>query len=124
MSRGAEPVTFIEINDHARACILKNAGTMGKGRAVTALRLDATKMPPPPRIAACPAKVAFLDAPYEHEVSGPSLLSLLSRGWVGPGSLCVVETPAARTLEAPRGFSLEDQRTYGKALVSFLIVDD
>ncbi|MDC0149244.1 16S rRNA (guanine(966)-N(2))-methyltransferase RsmD [Rhodospirillales bacterium] len=124
MSRGAEPVTFIEINDHARACILKNAGTMGKGRAVTALRLDATKMPPPPRIASCPAKVAFLDAPYEHEVSGPSLLSLLSRGWVGPGSLCVVETPAARTFEAPRGFSLEDQRTYGKALVSFLIVDD
>lgn len=123
MSRGAEPVTFIEINDHARACILNNAGTMGRGRAVTALRLDATKMPPPPRIAACPAKIAFLDAPYEQDISGPSLLSLLARGWVGSGSLCVVETPAVRVFEAPRGFSIEDQRTYGKALVSFLIVD-
>lgn len=124
MSRGAEPVTFIEVNDHARACILKNAGTMGKSRAVTVLRLDATKMPPPPRIAACPAKIAFLDAPYDQDISGPSLLSLLARGWVGPGSVCVVETPATQTLEAPRGFTLEDQRTYGKALMSFLIVDD
>lgn len=123
MSRGASPVTFIDIDDTARACVLKNAGTMGQGRNVTVLRLDATKMPPPPRIAACPARLAFLDAPYDQDVSGPTLLSLLARGWVGAGSLCVVETPSDKAFEAPRGYALEDQRKYGRAMISFLSVD-
>jgi len=123
MSRGAKPVTFIDLDDTARATILKNAGTMGQGRNVTVLRLDATKMPPPPRIAECPARFAFLDAPYDQDISGPALLSLLARGWIGPGSLCVVETPSDRTFEAPRGFTLADQRKYGRAMVSFLSVD-
>lgn len=122
MSRGASPVTFIDVDDLARATILKNAGTMGQGRSVTVLRLDATKMPPPPRIAGCPARFAFLDAPYNQDVSGPALLSLLGRGWVGTGSLCVVETPSDKAFEAPRGYTMEDQRKYGRALVSFLSV--
>lgn len=124
LSRGAAPVTFIDIDDVARATILKNAGTLGQARTVTVLRLDATKMPPPPRIADCPAKLAFLDAPYDQDVTGPALLSLLAKGWLGDGSLCVVETPAGRPFDPPRGFALEEQRTYGKALVSFLSVKD
>lgn len=123
MSRGAAPVTFVDLNDTARATILKNAGTMGQGRSVTVLRLDATKMPPPPRIASCPATFAFLDAPYDQDVSGPALLSMLARGWVAAGSLCVVETPSDRTFDAPRGYKMEDQRKYGRATVSFLGVD-
>jgi 16S rRNA (guanine966-N2)-methyltransferase len=122
MSRGATPVTFVDVDDMARATILKNAGTMGQGRAVTVLRLDATKMPPPPRIAKCPARFAFLDAPYDQDVSGPALLSMLGRGWVAAGSLCVVETPSDKTFDAPRGYTMEDQRKYGRAMVSFLSV--
>ncbi len=123
MSRGANPVTFIDTADVARAAILKNAGTMGEARGVTVLRLDATKLPPPPRIAGCPATFAFLDAPYDQDVSGPTLLSMLAKGWVATDSLCVVETPTARTFDAPRGFSMEDRRKYGRATVSFLVVD-
>ncbi len=122
MSRGAKPVTFLDIDDHARACILKNAGTMGQAMSVTVLRLDATQLPPPPRIAKCPAAVAFVDAPYGSGKTGPALLSMLARGWVGPESLCIVETEAKHPFEAPRGYSVEDQRTYGAALVSFLSI--
>lgn len=123
MSRGAGPVTFVDSNDVARATILKNAGTMGEARGVTVLRLDATKLPPPPRVAACPAAFAFLDAPYDRDVSGPALLSMLAKGWVATGSLCVVETPTERPFDPPRGFTLEDRRAYGRATVSFLSVD-
>jgi len=122
LSRGASPVTFIDKDDVARATIMKNAGTLGQARAINVLRLDATHMPPPPRIADCPARVAFLDAPYDQDITGPTLLSLLARGWVGEGSLCVCETPAERPFEAPRGYTLEEQRKYGKALMSFLSV--
>lgn len=123
MSRGAKPVTFIELSDSARAVILKNAGIFGKAREVTVLRLDATKLPPPPRIAECPAAVAFLDAPYEQELTLPALMGLKDKGWISAGSLCVVETAAGKPFDPPRGFSLADERTYGAALVSFLIFD-
>jgi len=122
MSRGAKPVTFLDIDDSARACILKNAGTMGQAMSVTVLRLDATQLPPPPRIAQCPAAFAFVDAPYDSGATGPALLSMLSRGWIGPSSLCIVETDAKLTFEPPRHFAVEDQRTYGAAMVSFLSV--
>lgn len=123
MSRGAKTVTFLETDAEARGIILKNAGAMGQARNVTVLRLDATHLPPPPRAAQCPATFAFLDAPYDLEISGPTLLSLLAKGWVAKGSLCVVETPSDRKFDAPRGYTLEDERTYGKARVSFLSVE-
>ncbi len=120
LSRGAATVTMIDNDGRARGTILKNAGTLGKARAITALKLDATNLPPPPRIAKCPATVVFLDAPYDAEATVPALQSMADKGWVASGSLCVVETPAKQPFEAPRGFVLEDQRTYGAAMISFL----
>ena len=96
--------------------------TMGQAMSVTVLRLDATQLPPPPRIAQCPAAFAFVDAPYDSGATGPALLSMLSRGWIGPDSLCIVETDAKLPFEPPRHFVIEDQRTYGVAMVSFLSV--
>ena len=122
MSRGATPATFVELDGRARAAILKNAGTMGQARKIHVLRLDATALPPPPRVAGCPAKVVFLDPPYADDVAAKSLLTMMNRGWIATGSLCVVETPSERDFDAPRGFTMEDQRTYGAALVSFLTV--
>ena len=120
MSRGASTVTFVENDDRSRATILKNAGTLGKARAIHVLRLDATKLPPPPRAARCPATLVFMDAPYDQEVSGPTLLSLKSRGWIGPESLCIVETASKTEFEIPLGFEVLDQRKYGAALISFV----
>lgn len=120
LSRGATTVTFIENDDRSRSTILKNAGTLGKARAIHVLRLDATKLPPPPRAANCPATVVFMDAPYNLEVSGPTLLSLKARGWVGPESLCVVETASKTEFEIPLGFEALDQRKYGAAMISFV----
>lgn len=125
LSRGAAAVTFIENDDRSRAAIMKNAGSLGKARAILVLRLDATRLPPPPRAASCPATVAFLDAPYDQDISGPTLLALQGRGWINADSLCVVETSSKSEFEAPRGFEVLDQRKYGAALVSFVkIVSD
>lgn len=124
LSRGATSVTFIEHDDRSRASILKNAGALGKARAIHVLRLDATKLPPPPRAANCPATLAFLDAPYDQEISGPTLLSLKARGWIGPDSLCVVETASKTEFEIPLGFEVLDQRKYGAAQISFVKIAD
>lgn len=120
MSRGATTVTFIENDDRSRSTILKNAGTLGKARAIHVLRLDATRLPPPPRAANCPATLAFLDAPYDQDISGPTLLSLNGRGWINADTLCIVESPSKTEFEAPRGFEILDQRKYGAAMISFV----
>lgn len=120
LSRGARTVTFVEHDDRSRATIMKNAGTLGKARAIHVLRLDATTLPPPPRAAHCPATLAFLDAPYDQDISGPTLLSLKGRGWIDAGTLCVVETPSKLEFETPRGFEILDQRKYGAAMISFV----
>lgn len=121
MSRGATTATFLETDARARATIIKNAGTMGQASTIRVLNLNATMLPPPPRIARCPATVIFLDPPYAEDVLPGVLLSLRNRGWAGPGTLCVAEQPSERSFEPPRGYELADQRTYGAALVSFLV---
>lgn len=120
LSRGATTVTFVEHDDRSRGAILKNAGTLGKARAIHVLRLDATKLPPPPRAANCPATLAFLDAPYDQDISGPTLLSLQGRGWIDMDTLCIVETASKSEFEIPRGFEVLDQRKYGAAMISFV----
>lgn len=125
LSRGASAVTFVEHDDRSRASILKNAGTLGKARAIHVLRLDATKLPPPPRAAHCPATLAFLDAPYDQDISEPTLLSLQGRGgWINGDTLCIVETASKSEFDAPRGFEMLDQRKYGAAMISFLRIAD
>jgi 16S rRNA (guanine966-N2)-methyltransferase len=124
LSRGARAVTFVEHDDRSRAAILKNAGTLGKARAIHVFRLDATKLPPPPRAAHCPATLAFLDAPYDQDISEPTLLSLQGRGWINEDTLCIVETPSKSEFAAPRGFEILDQRKYGAAMISFLKIAD
>lgn len=120
MSRGAKMVTFLDRDARARANILKNAGTLGIARSILVLNLDATKLPPPPRAAQCPADIIFMDPPYPNDVTAPTLISMTHRGWLKPGTLVVAETPAERDFACPRNFTLADQRKYGVALVSFL----
>lgn len=124
LSRGASAITFVEYDDRSRAAIIKNAGTLGKARAIHVLRLDATRLPPPPRAAKCPATLAFLDAPYDQEISGPTLLALQGRGWINGDTLCIVETPSKLEFDAPRGFETLDQRKYGAAMISFVKIAD
>ncbi len=122
LSRGARKVTFVDMDPAALGVVRKNAGTLGQALAVTMLRLDASKLPPPPRIAECPAAILFVDPPYGAGIAAPILLSLSGRGWAGPESLIVLETSSADTFEPPRGYTLVDQRRYGAAMVSFLKV--
>jgi len=120
LSRGAAHVTFID-NDHdALGLVRKNAGALGEGRNITPLRLDAARLPPPPLAAKAPCGIVFCDPPYNAALSTPALLGLANKGWIGEGSICVVEVAAKEAFEAPPGFVVLDDRAYGAARVLFL----
>ncbi|MDA1089430.1 MAG: 16S rRNA (guanine(966)-N(2))-methyltransferase RsmD [Proteobacteria bacterium] len=120
MSRGCGHGVFIDVEARAHALVRKNAGPMGLSREVTLLKLDASSLAPPPRAAKTPAKLAFLDPPYDQGLVVPALLGLKDKGWLADGAVVVCEVAAKEALEPPRGFELIDERTYGAARVVFL----
>ncbi len=120
MSRGAGHGVFIDNDPGALACVRKNAGPLGLGRAVTMLKLDAARLAPPPRVAKTPAALAFIDPPYDQGLVVPALLGLEDKGWLASGAVVVAEVAAKEAFEAPRGFQILDERTYGAARVVFL----
>ncbi len=120
MSRGCGHGVFIDNDASALALVRKNAGPLGVGRDVTVLKLDATRMPPPPRAAKTPAALAFLDPPYEQGLVTPALLGLKDKGWLAEGAVVVSEVAAKEDFVPPRGFTVADERTYGAARVVFL----
>ncbi len=120
MSRGCGHGVFIDNDNKALALVRKNAGNLGLGRSVTLLKLDAGRLPPPPRTAKTPAALAFLDPPYGSGLVVPALLGLKARGWTGEGAVCVAEVAVKEEFDVPKGFEIVDERTYGAARLVFL----
>jgi 16S rRNA (guanine966-N2)-methyltransferase len=120
LSRGAAHATFIDIDGAALLAIRRNAAAMGEARAIASLRLDATRLPPPPFAAKTPCALAFLDAPYESGLAIPALHGLASRGWLAVDGVAVVEVGAREPFAPPPRLDLRDERIYGAARVIFL----
>jgi 16S rRNA (guanine(966)-N(2))-methyltransferase RsmD len=122
LSRGAACVTFLDVDGATLLAIRRNAAAMGEARNVALLKLNATRLPPPPGAASAPCDLAFLDPPYESGLAVPALQGLATRHWLGPGAIAVVEVAAREPLGTPPGFTLLDERTYGAARLVFLRV--
>ncbi len=120
LSRGARFATFVDHEPAALLAIRRNAAAMGEGRSITLLKLDATRLPPPPRAAQAPCALAFLDPPYESGAGVPALQGLASRGWIAPGGIAVVEVGAREPFPPSPAFTLVDERAYGAGRVVFL----
>jgi len=120
LSRGAGHGAFIDDAPPALACVRENAARLGLARAVILLKLDARRLPPPPLAAKAPAALVFLDPPYGSGLATVALAGLAQKGWLAAGAVAVAEVEAGEKLEPPKGFTVFDQRTYGRARLVFL----
>ena len=120
LSRGAGHATFIESTDEALRFIRMNAGRLDEGANTTLLRLDASRLPPPPRAARCPAPLVFLDPPYGTALLAAALRGLARHHWIGEEGLAVVELAASEELQPVEGYQVVDRRLYGRAGLVFL----
>lgn len=119
MSRGASHGVFIDNDAASLKCAKGNAAALGEGRNVMTLKLDACRLPPPPRAANTPAPLVFLDAPYGQNLTGPALLGLAHNGWLSDGAIVVAEVAAEEEISAPKAYERLDERTYGAARIVF-----
>ena len=120
LSRGAAHATFIDADRSSLALAKENAATLGEWRNVTLLKIDARRLGPPPLAAKAPCNLIFLDAPYQQDLTQPTLLALSNKGWLAPNGVVVVEVAEKELLEPPRALTVLDERSYGAARVVFL----
>ena len=120
MSRGAAHAVFIDKDPVALKCLRENAAALGEARNITPLKLDVTRLAPPPRAANAPLRLAFLDAPYGSKLTDPTLLGLSHKGWLAPDAVVVVEIGKDEEITLPRDLNILNERTYGAAKVLFL----
>jgi len=119
ISRGAAHGVFIDNDINSLKCAKSNAGACGEARNISALKLDACRLPPPPRAAKTPAALAFLDAPYKRNLTGAALLGLGHKGWLAPQAIVVVEVAVDEEIPLAAGYEPLDERSYGAAHIAF-----
>ncbi|TCS60625.1 16S rRNA (guanine(966)-N(2))-methyltransferase RsmD [Varunaivibrio sulfuroxidans] len=120
LSRGARFATFIEHDRQAARIIAGNVATLGETARSLTLSMDARRIFAPPRKAAAPCAIAFLDPPYGANLAPLAVQKLQTHGWLAPGALCVVEVAAQEEFPPPQGFTLLKDKTWGAARVLFL----
>lgn len=122
LSRGAARATFIDRDAAALAAIRRNAAAMGEAQTITLLKLDATRLAPPPLAAGAPCALAFLDPPYGSGLAVPALQCLATHGWLKQGAIAVVEVAAREPFAPPPRYAIIDERIYGAARVIFTAI--
>ena len=119
LSRGAAHVTFVEQNPHSLTVLKRNISALGVDDKVTVLTMDATALP----AAAQTYDLALLDPPYEQGLIVPTLTALVGKDWLTDNAIIVVEAVTGETVTAPRGYVIEDVRSYGRGALTYLIYE-
>jgi 16S rRNA (guanine966-N2)-methyltransferase len=119
LSRGAERASFIERDRGAADCIKRNIAACREQVRAQLFVADALR-PPRPSASWAPCSLVFLDPPYGKGLIPPTLTALQESGWIAAQTLIVAEIDRKEELEAPPGFSVLDDRHYGKARILLL----
>jgi 16S rRNA (guanine966-N2)-methyltransferase len=121
LSRGAASATFVESAPGALAVLRKNVASLGlpgavlAGKVATVLASGADEQ----------FDLVLADPPYAVEDLGDELALLVSGGWVGPGSMVIVERARrAAAMGWPEPLSPMKVRHYGETSLHWARWDD
>lgn len=117
LSRGAVHAVFMDASKTALSCTRQNAEALEAGERITILprRLDRTGFARPDNIE--PARLFFLDPPYNQNLIPPALSHLADENWLAADALGLIEAGKKEEITLPAGFALEDQKHYGQTQV-------
>ncbi|MGE3811421.1 MAG: 16S rRNA (guanine(966)-N(2))-methyltransferase RsmD [Candidatus Nanopelagicales bacterium] len=123
LSRGAAHALLVERDRRAADVLRRNVATVGvEGAAVMADDVVRLAAGPPPAASRPPYDLVFLDPPYDvpDDVVAEVLSGLGAHGWLGEGSLVVVERARPRRGDLPawpEGYEGLKDRTYGETVL-------
>jgi 16S rRNA (guanine966-N2)-methyltransferase len=125
LSRGAESLVAFEIARPALDALKRNIAACHETARTLIFTSDA-RHPPPAKMQPhfAPCSLVFLDPPYGKELIAPTLTALRQAGWIAPAALVVAEMDAREALPELAGFTVEEERRYGKAKIVLLRGED
>jgi len=121
LSRGAESLVVFETAKSALDALKRNIAACHETARTLIFTSDARRPPPAkmqPHFAPC--QLVFLDPPYGKGLIQPTLAALQEAGWIAPEALIVAEMAAREDMPETQGFTVEDDRRYGKAKIVIL----
>ena len=121
LSRGAQKAVFVETDKNTLSILRRNVEAIGLEQRATMIKWDILKNLVCLRAFSGRVNLAFMDPPYANNLIEPTLAHLHSSGCLQTGARIIAEHSAKEAFCADEGpYHLEDQRVYGKTLVSFL----
>lgn len=122
LSRGAAHVVFLDQDLKSLQYVKRNVSALDEEARTTLVQADACASPAPSKVRGNPAPrtLLFLDPPYRSGLAAPALAALAAAGWLAPAAIAVVELDGLESFTAPDGFTIEDERKYGRTKLVFL----
>ena len=122
ISRGAADAVFLDKDLSALECIRRNVERLHEDARAILVQADATEPPPPSKVRRNPGPrdLVFLDPPYGSGMASPALAALAANGWLAERAVIIVELDGRETFEVPEGFTIADDRSYGRTRIVFL----
>lgn len=120
ISRGAGRAILVDSDEGALKSARANVQALGERERVMIRQADAASPGLPP----WPCTLVFLDPPYRSGLAAPAVIALARQGWLAPAAIVVVELDGREDLAPPAGFTLVDERRYGRAKLVFLRYGD
>ncbi len=117
LSRGAASLTAVESEADVRGVLRANIEALGCADRATVIACDATRLPP--AVTVC--DLALLDPPYCSGLAEPALAALAARRWLDDEATVVVEHGVDDPFEPPATLTVQDQRRYGRTVLTFLL---
>ena len=112
LSRGAAHTTFIDQSRNSITLTQKNINELGVQDRTTILCCNLIGALPNSEEGAM--DLIFLDPPYAQDLLVPALQQLQTGGWMGDGTLCVLEHEPGFTIPGA------EVKSYGDTSISFL----
>lgn len=119
-SRGVPNVAFMEKDAEALKVLRRNAAFLERDGCRVSIFSDVLLPPSVP----APVDLIFMDPPYGKGLILPAIQALSESGWLGKKTLCVIETEKKEKPSLPPVFSIHEERTYGKAKITFASVSN
>jgi len=122
ISRGAADAVFLDRELSALECIKRNVESLHEEARAILVQADAINPPTPSKVRRNPGPrdLVFIDPPYRSGMAAPALAALAAAGWIAEGAVVVVELDGRESFEAPEGFAIMDDRSYGRTRIVFL----
>ncbi|MBL7179494.1 MAG: 16S rRNA (guanine(966)-N(2))-methyltransferase RsmD [Pseudomonadota bacterium] len=121
ISRGAESAVFIDNHQQALSAITLNIKSCAFGERTKIIKWDISKSLNCIKSSIPAFNLVFMDPPYGQNIIKPALFNLYRSNSLERGAYIVIEHTASEPIPADLGqFEIDDQRKYGKTLVSFL----